>query len=365
MNAKLLCTALSLICVLSFFVTDYTAGAEEEEGAALRMVVSVGGENRLALFSLDPNTGELSSRGEFKLPGAPGAEVVSRDGRMLYVALRSTNSVATLSIDQQTGKLKLLADTPVVGNPTYLSLDRTGKYLLTAYYSTGQAAVYPIKEDGTVGPKASRVVNTKKNPHSILIDAENKVVYVPNTGADVIKQYNFDAKVGTLTPHATPEVATAAGDGPRHLWFHPTAPVMYFVNEKSSSVTAYRRDETGNLSKLQNVPTLPEDFEGRNTCADVELSPDGKFLYASNRGHDSIAGFRVDAETGELTLIGQFPTEATPRSFNITPDGGYLVAAGQGNGKLAVYRRDGQTGKLERLSTHEVGKGPSWVQFLR
>jgi 6-phosphogluconolactonase len=366
MNAKLLCAALSVVCVLSLLLRESVMGAEEAEGTSpLRMVVSVGGESRLALFSLDPQTGELSLRGELKLPGAPGAQVVSRDGRFLYVALRSTNSVATLSIDKKTGKLTLLADTPVVGNPTYLALDQTGKYLLTAYYSGGKAAVYPIKQDGAVGPKASSVVTTKKNPHSILIDAENKVVYVPNTGADVIKQYNFDAKTGTLTPHATPEVATAPGDGPRHLWFHPTAPVMYFVNEKSSSVTAYNRDATGNLTKLQNVPTLPEDFDGRNTCADVELSPDGRFLYASNRGHDSIAGFRVDAQSGELTPIGRFPTEATPRSFNITPDGGYLVAAGQGNGKLAVYRRDRQTGKLERLSTHEVGKSPSWVQFLR
>lgn len=339
--------------------------AAADDAAALRLYVSVGGENRLARLALVPETGRIKSEGGLALPGAPGAQTVSRDGRTLYVALRSTKSVAALAIDGKTGELTLLGETPVDGNPTYLAIDRTGRYLLVAYYSDGKAAVFPIREDRTVGPKATCVVTTKKNPHSILIDAKNEVVYVPNTGADVIKQYQFDAESGTLTPHDTPEVATAPGDGPRHLWFHPRLPVMYYVNEKSSSVTAYRRDETGSLSKLQNISTLPDDFDGRNTCADVELSPDGGFLYASNRGHDSIAGFRIDPQTGRLTSIGRFPTEATPRSFNISPDGRFLVAAGQGSGKLASYRRDRKTGKLTRLDTYEVGRGPSWVQFVK
>ncbi|MEQ8786373.1 MAG: beta-propeller fold lactonase family protein [Pirellulaceae bacterium] len=368
MNVKLF-VRIALLAALVFhsatgFAAPARAAEDEASSQPLRFVVSVGGESRLARFTLDAESGEVSSLEEFKLSGAPGAEVLSRDGRRLYVALRSTNSVAALRVDEKSGALTLLGETPLDGNPTYLAIDQTGKHLLSAYYSGGQAAIHPIGDDGVVVAKPTSVVATKKNPHSILIDAKNNVVYVPNTGADVIKQYTFDADAGTLTPHATPEVATEAGDGPRHLWFHPTAPVMYFVNEKSSSVTAYTRDKTGVLSKLQNLSTLPADFDGRNTCADVELSPDGAFLYASNRGHDSLAGFRVDAETGKLTPIGNFPTEATPRSFNISPDGRYLVAAGQGSGKLAVYRRDQATGKLERISTREVGKSPSWVQFL-
>lgn len=340
------------------------ADTTTNKGAELHVYVSVSGENRLAHYRLDTDSGALTADEGIELKGAPGAQTVSRDKQFLYVADRTSGSVVTLKIDANTGGLSIAGSTPVVGNPVYVSLDRTGRHLLTAYYTGDKAAVFPINGDGTVGAKPSSVLDTKQNPHSILIDGDNRVVYVPNTGADVIKQYRFDAERGTLAPHDVPEVATAAGDGPRHVWLHPKLPVVYFVNEKSSSVSAYRRDASGSLSLLQNVSTLPDDFSGRNTCADLELSAMGEFLYASNRGHDSIAAYRVEAKDGRLTPIGRFATEATPRSFNLAPGGRFLVAAGQGSGRLAVYRVHPESGELTRLETYDVGKSPAWVQIV-
>lgn len=340
------------------------AGDAAGEESPLHVYVSVSGEKRLAHYELDTKTGALTAKKGIELKGAPGAQTVSSDKRMLYVADRGNNGVDALRIDPATGNLTIAGSTTVVGNPVYVSLDGTGRHLLTAYYTGDKAAIFPILKDGTVGEKASSVVETKKNPHSILIDRENRTVYVPDCGSDMIQQYRFDAEHGTLKPHETPEVATAKGDGPRHVWLHPKLPVVYFVNEKSSSVSAYRRDKTGSLSLLQNVSTLPEDFQGGNTCADIELSAGGEFLYASNRGHDSIAAFRVDAKDGRLTPIGRFATEQTPRSFNLAPGGRFLVAAGQGNGRLAVYRVDPKSGELKRLETYDVGKSPAWVQIV-
>jgi 6-phosphogluconolactonase len=145
--------------------------------------------------------------------------------------------------------------------------------------------------------------------------------------------------------------------------FHPTLPLVYCDNERGSSVTAYAFDEkTGTLTPGRTVSTLPADFTGNNTCADIALTPDARFLYASNRGHDSLAGFMVDEKTGALTPIGQFATEKTPRSFSIDPAGRFVYAAGQGSGKLAAYRLDAKSGALERFDTYEVGKEPAWVQ---
>jgi 6-phosphogluconolactonase len=162
-------------------------------------------------------------------------------------------------------------------------------------------------------------------------------------------------------------VTTAEGAGPRHFFFHPTLSVVYFVNEKNSSVTAYRlNSETGKLETLQSISTLPDTFAERasNTCADIEITPCGRFLYASNRGHDSLAGYAVDPESGRLTMLGTFATEQTPRSFNIHPNGRFLLSAGQGNGRLATYRIDNDSGKLIPLETFEVGPDPAWIQVV-
>jgi 6-phosphogluconolactonase len=329
------------------------------------MYVSVGGENRIAIYAFDSASGDLSPSSEFAAGGAPGALCVDPKQQFLYAAIRTSDSVATLAIDPQSGKLTERGRTSVVSNPVYLATDKQGKYLLTSYYAAHKAAVYPIGGDGVVQSTATVVLDTDKNPHSINVDRQNRFVFVPNTGADKVLQFRFDATSGKLTPNTPPEVFLGERTGPRHFFFHPSKPWVYFVNEIGSSVTATRLDpEKGTLEPFQTISTLPSDFSGNNTCAHIEITPDGKYLYASNRGHDSLACYSIEASSGRLTSLGNVATEKTPRAFNLDPSGRFLVAAGQGSGRLASYRVAAD-GKLQPLKTYEVGKGPAWVLILK
>lgn len=327
--------------------------------------ISAGGDNRIELFELNAATGQLESRGKLDLEGAPGAMTNDPKRQVLYAGVRSKNSVATLAINQRDGQLKLLGMTTVADNPVYLATDRAGRFLLTAYYGAAKAAIYPIQSDSKIGGEATSLVTTDKNPHSIQIDPSNRYVFVPNTGADKVLQFKFDAATGKIMPNTPAELNTGTDTGPRHFWFHPKADFLYFVNEKGSSVTCCRLDKSnGTLAAFQTIPTLPNDFKGNNTCAHIESTPDGKYLYASNRGHDSLAIFSIDAESGKLTALGHQPTEKTPRAFAIDPSGSFLIAAGQGSNQLATYRL-GADGRLQPLAVIPVGKSPAWVQFVK
>ena len=199
-------------------------------------------------------------------------------------------------------------------------------------------------------------------------DLSNRFAFVPHIadkGPNLIFQFKFDQGTGRLTPNSPPRL-TPADAGPRHYCFHPSKDILYFTNEQGSSVTAYNLDSSaGTLSAFQTVSTLPNDYEGENSCAQIQISPSGRFLYAPNRGHDTIAGFSVDASTGELTPVGHTPAEAVPRAFTLDPGGNFLYAAGLESGRLASYRIDRETGGLEPLETHTVGQGPMWVLIAR
>ena len=328
--------------------------------------VSVGGAGKIAIYEMNPESGALTSRGSAPAKGAPGSLAIDPTQTYLYAALRSSRSVGTYRINPKTGQLTLIGTTPLVSSATYITTDKTGRYLLTAYYGAGKAAVYPIK-NGVVQKKATQILTAKKNPHSILLDPSNNYGYVPCTGADVILQYKWNAKKGTLTPLEQSEVVTKKGAGPRHFRFDPRedSNLVYVVNEKNSSVTTYRQNrKTGVLTSQQRIPTLPSTFEGGNTCADIELTPNGRFVYASNRGHDSLAVYSIDAKTGRLTAVGQQPTEKTPREFAIDPSGRFVYSAGQRSGKMISYSVDQKTGQLRPLKTYEVGRGPSWVTVV-
>jgi arylsulfatase A-like enzyme/6-phosphogluconolactonase (cycloisomerase 2 family) len=329
------------------------------------LYVSVGGGDAVAVYKLDPQTGLLERSGQVQVGKGPGAQTSDAGRRNLYVSVRGEKSVATLAIDPATGGLSLRGTTPTVSDAVYLAPDKSGRWLLTSYYAANKAAVYPIKPDGTIGGEATSVLDTDKNPHSIQADGANKLVYVPNTGADKVLRYRFDVQSGKLTPADDLTIVVQSGLGPRHFWFHPNRPLVYFVNEKGSSVSGFRIEPSGAATHVQTISTLPEGYQGNNTCAHIETTPDGKLLYASNRGHDSLAIYKVDPETGKLTAAGHQPTEKTPRSFTIDPSGRYVYSAGQGSNKLAAYRIDPATGKLATLATYDVGPGPSWVQVVR
>lgn len=326
--------------------------------------ISLSGDEEIAIYKMIPETGELIPSGNVNTGGTPGSIAVSPSNTHLYAAIRSTASVTSFLVHPETGGLSSIGMTPVVDNPVYVTTDKTGKFLLTAYYGAGKAAVFPIV-DGVIGSEPTDIQAAEQNPHSILADPSNTFTFVPNTGADSILQYRLDLSSGKLLSNTTPKIATQPGSGPRHVWFHPRLPVVYFVNEKNSSVSVFQLNrDTGTLSSIQTLPTLPPDFTGDNTCADIEVTPSGCFLYASNRGHNSIACYSIDQESGQLTSLGQAPTEKRPRSFNVDPTGQYLFAAGQDSGRLQSYRIDPVTGKLQKLQLYNVGQTPSWVQVV-
>jgi 6-phosphogluconolactonase len=232
-----------------------------------------------------------------------------------------------------------------------------------------------------VGAPPCATLATAMGAHAIQTDPSNQFAFVPHiarfndnvleplresTGPNAIWQLRFDAQTGRLTPNTPLRVEPATRLGPRHYCFHPTLPVVYFSNEQGCSVTAYRLDPTtGTLAAVQTLTTLPEGYTARNTCSQIHLTASGQFLYVGNRGHNSLAGFAVDAATGQLTALGQVATEAVPSAFGLDPAGQFVFAAGTASGRLASYRIHGETGALTPMTTYAVGQRPAAVLVTR
>jgi 6-phosphogluconolactonase len=329
--------------------------------------LSIAGENKISIFEMNADTGKLYFLRDIVVSGGPGPLAVDPTQKYLYAGIRSTNEISSFQIDPDTGNLSLINTISLEADPCYMSTDQKGRFLLSAYYRAGVAAVHRIHpKNGAVERSPVEQRATAEHAHCIMTDASNRFVFVPHTvSPNVIFQFIFDAELGTLTPNVPPQIIPEPGAGPRHYCYHPNKDVAYFSNEQGCSVTAYHfNSAAGTLSPFQTLSTLPRDFSGSNTCAQIHITPDGKFLYVSNRGHDSIAIFSINALTGELTGVGQQPTEPTPRTFNVDPTGNFLFAAGQGSGRLASYRIDSHRGTLFPLETYEIGRNPMWVMVL-
>ena len=340
------------------------------------LYVGLQDEDKIVTFAIDAETGQLTRQAEVPASGAPSVLAISPDRRVLYVGHRATPAISSFRIDQDTGGLTLLGTVSQEHAPTFLATDRTGRYLLSAYYQGGYAAVYPLGKDGAVGAPLLDRLATATGAHAIQTDPSNRFAFVPhiarlndnvleppreNPGPNVIFQYKFDAQTGRLTANSPLRVEPAERLGPRHYCFHPTQDVVYFSNEQGCSVTSYRLDAaTGTLSAVQTISTLPDGHTARNTCSQIHLTPSGRFLYVGNRGHNSIAGFAVDA-TGRLTAIGHTSTEPVPSAFSLDPAGRFVFAAGSASGRLASYRINGETGALTPLATYAVGQRPQAV----
>ena len=329
--------------------------------------VSNGGAEKLSKFRMDGRRGTLVPQEGIALEGPTGSLAVDREERFLFASLRRSRLLASYRIDRTTGGLAPINSVRLEADACYIATDRRDRYLLSSYYRAGRVAVHPILEDGSLGAEPIEWIATAEHAHSIQTDPSNRFAFVPHTNpSNMIAQFRFDDESGRLTPNDPPRFEPDTPEGPRHFCFHPHLDVLYSVNENGSSVTAHRFDPVaGTLSAFQTLSTLPLDFSGENTCAEIAITPSGAFLYASNRGHDSLASFAVDATSGELTALTYDPTEKTPRMFALDPAGHFLYAAGQASGRLASYRIDPDTGRLEALEVHEVGPGPMWVQFVR
>ena len=338
-------------------------------------------DDKIVAFALDAETGRLTLQTEVPTTGGPSVMANSPDRRTLYVGHRTRPAISSFRIDQSTGGLTLLGTVSQEHAPTFLAPDRTGKYLLCAYYQGGGAAVHPLGEDGAVGARSLGWLATAIGAHAIATDPSNRFAFVPhiarlndnvleppkeNPGPNMILQFQFDAQTGRLTANSPFRVEPTEHLGPRHYCFHPTLDLVYFSNEQGSSVTAYRlNNETGVLSAVQTVTTLPDGYISRNTCSQIHITASGEFLYVANRGHNSIAGFVVDAGTGHLNPIGHVATEAVPSAFSLDPEGSFVFAAGTVSGRLASYRINAETGVLTTLTTQAVGQRPAAVLTAR
>ena len=317
------------------------------------------------------STGDLTPVETTAVPGPakPGGSLplaVSPDKNRLYVGLRNEPySAVTFAIDANTGKLKLVGSGPLADSMAYVVTDRSGKFLLSASYGGNKVTVDPIGPDGLVQP-AQQIMATQPNAHCILPDPSNRYVLHTSLGGDLVYQEKFDAKTGKLTPNDPPSVSVKAKAGPRHLVFSPNGRFVYLISELDASIYVFPWDAgTGTLKKEVQVTTsLPKGFEGKPWAADIHLTPDGKFLYASERTTSTLAAFSVDPMTGLLTSIDSYPTEKQPRGFNIDPTGRYLLSVGQLSNSMTSYAIDKASGKLTRLKEYPMGKNPNWVEIV-
>lgn len=327
--------------------------------------VSNSGSEWLSHFVMDAETGALEPQPDIALEGTPGAATTNAAQTLMFVALRSQKKLASYRLDKATGGLTPISTASLDDGPPYVATDNTDRFLLASYYRAGKVSVHGIGEDGRLSDQPLQEVSTDEHAHSIQTDRANRFAFVPHTNpANAIYQFRFDEKTGRLTPNEPPYIQPATPEGPRHFVFHPHQDLLYSINENGSTVSAHRFDAAvGTLASFQVISTLPDGFDGKNTTAEIKMTPDGRFLYASNRGHDSLALFAIAAD-GTLAAKGHFATEAVPRFFELDPSGRYVLAVGQKSGRLASYRIDADSGALEPLQGYEVGEGPLWIQFV-
>jgi 6-phosphogluconolactonase len=321
-------------------------------------------------YRFDPDTASLVSIGLAAKTINPSFLAVHPNHHFLYAVNevrdykgQKSGAVSAFAIDRASGKLTLLNQVASKGaDPCYITLDRTGKYVLVANYTGGSVAVFPVLEDGRLGEASAFVQHEGHgtNPerqegphaHSIDLSPDNRFAIVDDLGLDETLVYRFDSAKGLLTlndPLLNTTLAKAApGAGPRHFALHPNGHFAYVINEMGSTVSVFSFDgAAGVLRSVQTISTVPKGFSGHNDDAEIAVHPSGKFLYASNRGHDSIAVFAIDANKGTLTLLEFVPTKGqSPRSFEIAPGGSLLFAANEKSDNIVVFRIDQETGRL-------------------
>jgi 6-phosphogluconolactonase len=333
-------------------------------------------------FHFDSSSGRLTSMAVAAITRDPSFLTVARNEKYLYAVNelsefngKKSGAVTSYSLDPKSGKLVQLNQVPSGGaDPCYVFFDQTGRYLLVANYTGGSVATFPVATDGRIGTASAFVQHIGSGPnkerqegphaHYIAASDDNRFVFVVDLGLDEVVVYRFDPANGSLTPNDPPFVKLAPGAGPRHLAFHPNGKFAYVLNEVNSTVTAFAYDsKNGLFSPLQTLSTIPKDFTAHNDTAEIVVHPSGKFLYASNRGHDSIVEFTIDPARGTLTLAEDFPTEGkTPRNFALDPTGKFLLAANQESNNIVVFRIDQSTGALS--ASGQVAQVPAPVDIV-
>lgn len=346
---------------------------ESEECAVKTMAYVSNAETKdIYAFEMDPESGSLTLVDRTIVPGTelPSPTslpmAVSPDRKFLYAALRSPPFAASsFRIDPGTGRLSHIATTSLICPMAYIATDRSGRFLLAASYTDARLAIYPIGAGGRMGEAPTQVMPTGPNTHCVVIDTANRFAYSAVLGADHIMQLLFDPNAGTFSPNEPPLVPTRPRSGPRHLAFHPNHRFIYLLNQTDATIVAYRIEPgAGGLSEIETVATLPAHFLGEANAADIHVTPDGRFLYASERQTSTLTGFHIDMANGFLTPIGRWPTETTPRGFAIDPRGRFVLAAGLDSNRLSVHAIDPDEGTLTLRGQYALGGMPNWIEIV-
>jgi 6-phosphogluconolactonase len=326
--------------------------------------------NDISVFRIEPTSGKVDPIETVAFPGVekPGSSTplaLSPDHLTLFAGVRAQPyTVLSFAIDPKSGRLSHRGSGPLADSMANIATDRTGKFLFSASYGGNKVALNPIGGDGIVqAPKD--VIPTGLNAHAFLPSPDNHFVFATNLGSDQILSFRFDAATGALTPNDPAAIKVAEKNGPRHFVFHPNGKFVYLVNELSANLLVFSYDAAhGTWQQIQQATALPQGFDGKPWAADIHLTPDGRFLYASERGSSTIAAFKVDADSGKVTPLGSVPTEKQPRGFSIDSSGHVLVAVGELSDGMSVYAIDQASGALKLLKSYQVGKKPNWVEFV-
>jgi 6-phosphogluconolactonase len=350
----------------TFFVGTYTRWNPNEEHR----------KEGIFVYQIDTETGKCSRLSAAESGPNPSFLALHPNKRFLYsVNEQPQGGVSAFAIGPESGGLTRLNGQPTNGaDPCYLSIDPAGHWLLTANYSGGSLAVHPILPDGQLGPLAEHIQHVGSGPnherqekahaHSIRFDPSGRFILAADLGLDQVLIYRMDPQAGKLTLHN--QVAMEPGAGPRHFDFHANGRFLYVVNELANSIVACIWDaQTGTITPFQSLPTLPADFSGESTVADVHIHPNGNYVYVSNRGHNSLAAYAIDPAIGSLTHVGQISTGGEwPRNFAFDPSGRFLLAANQFSDNVVSFSVDAENGLLTPTGDEAAVPYPVCVRFL-
>jgi 6-phosphogluconolactonase len=350
---------------LQLFAAIGLAAAAGGACAATWVYVSNADSQEISVLELDRVQGTLKPVETVNVGGTVMPMAVSPDKRFLYAALRSQPFRAvSFAIDGATGKLRKLGEAPLADSMANIDTDLTGRWLFAASYPGHKITVNGIDKEGKVGA-IQQLIPGIANAHAVHADSANRFVLATSLGNDNVSSWRFDAATGVLSPNDPALTAGAAKSGPRHFVWDKAQRFAYLLNELDAQLQVFAWDGArGTLKLLQTRTTLPAGFAGKPWAADLHLTPDGRYLYASERTSSTLSAFRVDAATGLLEPIGQTPTEKTPRGFAIDAQGRYLIAAGQDSHSVSVYAIDGATGALGAPKRLPVGKNPNWIEIV-
>lgn len=352
-------------------VGTYTAGDSKSKG--------------IYVLRFDRRSGRISPHGVVEGVEEPSFLIAGRDRKFVYSVNETleyngqkSGSVSSFVLERQTGSLRFINKQPSMGGaPCHLTMSRDGKFVLVANYLGGNVAVLPVNKDGSLAPAVDVDQHSGSGPnkdrqdaahaHSVILDANGRFAFANDLGVDRIFIYEFDPKAGRLTPNRDQSYyQTKPGAGPRHFKFHPSGKYALVINELDMTISSLAYEPgKGTLKELQTVSTVPSGFSGENTCADLHITPDGAFVYGSNRGHDSLAGFRFDTSTGRMESIGHTSTGGkTPRNFTIDPAGRFILVANQRSDSIVPFEIEKKTGRLKPIGSAVSVPSPVCLQLI-